>query len=176
MKVWDGTSETRSDPTVRRGPDGGDWKAITKELQATQEFVVNLAVNADAMPNLVKEVKARQDQLGSLQVAISKLEAPENLKLQMVELSVAVEELRSIYVHASEVLQTVNFLQRQLLNLGRRIDSHIEETKQNRSAFENQMTHRQRVNEKRWNDRLSKAEEQLGTISLALGLQKFGES
>lgn len=34
--IWDGTSPTRSDPTVYKRPDGADWNMITKQLQVCQ--------------------------------------------------------------------------------------------------------------------------------------------
>lgn len=175
MKIWDGTSESRSDPQVRKRPDGHDWKTITQELCNTQKFVVSLAANADDMPNLVEDIKARQRQLESVQDSISKLTVPDDLKIQIDGLQSDMETLRSIYVHASEVLETVRFLQRQLLNLNRRIDEHSAETDKRLTAFENRVAHWQRVMEERWSTRLDKAEDQLGAIALALNLKKFGD-
>lgn len=176
MDIWNGTSVTRPDPLVRKKPDGEDWKTIIEELQATQKFITSLAVNMDTMPNLLEDIKAYQKQLQSMQVAINQLTVPEDIKIQVIELSAEMKKLHSVYSHASEVLQTVNLLQRQLLNLGRHIDNHVEETNQKHISFENRVANWQRANEERWNDRLQKAEEQLGAISLALGLKKFGES
>jgi len=175
MKIWNGLSETRNDALIRKGPDGEDWKTITHELQATQEFLINLAANADAMPNLVENIKAKQKELSLLQVSMAKLTCPENVKKQVDQLEEEMVKLHSIYQHAAEVLQTVNFLQRQLLNLGRRIDEHIEKTDRSQLAFKNQVANWQRTQEERWHDRLKKAEEQLGAISLALGIKTFGE-
>ena len=175
MKIWDGTSETRDDPSVRKRPDGHDWRTITAELKATQQFVVSLAANANDMPNLVEDVKARQEQLESVQESISKLTVPDDLKVQIEELKGELEKLRSIYAHASEVLQTVRFLQGQLLNLNKRIDNHAEDTDQKIASLENRVAHWQRVNEERWSTRLDNAEEQLGAVALALGMKKFGE-
>jgi len=85
------------------------------------------------------------------------------------------EEMRSVYVHAGEVLQTVNLLQRQLLNLNTRINEHIEDNKTKRIAFENKVANWQRVTEARTEERLAKLEETSGTIGLALGIKKLGE-
>lgn len=175
MKIWDGTSETRDDPSVRKRPDGHDWRTITAELKATQQFVVSLAANADNMPNLVEDIKACHKQLESVQESISKLTVPDDVKAHVDELRIGMEKLRSIYVHASEVLQTVRFLQRQLLNLNKRIDDHAENTDQKIASLENRVAHWQRVSEARWGARLDKAEEQIGAIALALGMKKFGE-
>ncbi len=175
MKIWDGTSETRDDPSVRKRPDGHDWRTITAELKATQQFVISLAANANDMPNLVEDVKARQKQLESVQKSINKLTVPDDVKACVDKLKMDMEKLRSIYAHASEVLQTVRFLQQQLLNLNKRIDDHAENTDQKIASLENRVAHWQRVSEKRWSTRLDRAEEQLGAVSLALGLKKFGE-
>lgn len=175
MKIWNGLSATREDALIRKGPDGEDWKTITRQLQATQEFIVNLAVNADAMPDLVNDIKAKQRDLGSLQASIAKLTVPEDVMKRVDQLEDQMTKLRDIYSHAAEVLQTVNLLQRQLLNLGRRIDDHIEKSSRKQVAFENRVANWQRANEERWNIRLDKAEEQLGAVSLALGLKQFGE-
>jgi conjugal transfer/entry exclusion protein len=175
MKVWDGTSGTRIDPLVRKGPDGDDWRTITAELQATQKFVANLASNADVMPDLVGDIESKQGELESLQEAIAGLTLPEDVKARIDVLEEDLIKLHRIYTHAAEVLQTVNFLQRQLLNLGRRIDKHVEETARKSLAFENRVANWQRANEDRWHSRLEKAEEQLGAISLALGLKTYGE-
>jgi len=175
MKIWNGLSATREDALVRKGPDGEDWKTITRQLQATQEFVANLAANADVMPSLVADIKAKHNQLCSLQASIAQLTVPENVKTQVDQLEERLVKLRDIYEHAAEVLQTVNFLQQQLLNLGKRIDDHIEKSNRRLLAFENRIANWQRSNEERWNTRLNSAEEQLGAISLALGIKKFGE-
>ena len=175
MKIWNGTSSTRPDSLVRKGPDGEDWRTIIKELQATQRFLVNLAGNASDIPSLIEEVKALHKQILTLQIATCQLTVPEDVKARVNEIDVKIDKLHNIYAHAAEVLQTVNFLQRQLLNLGRRIDTHIEETDRKQLSLENRLASWQRINEEQWNDRLEKAEEQLGAISLAMGLKKFGE-
>ncbi len=175
MKIWNGLSSTRDDALVRKSPDGEDWRTITRELQTTQEFLANLASNADAMPDLVRAIKTKQREVSSLQAAIAGLSLPEDVKEQVAKLTEEMVKLHSIYKHAAEVLQTVNFLQRQLLNLGNRIDEHVQETDKSQRVFRNQFNSWQRTHEDRWDDRLKKAEEQLGAISLALGLKKFGE-
>lgn len=175
MKIWNGLSSTRDDMLVRKSPDGEDWRTITRELQTTQEFLVNLASNADAMPDLVSAIRTKQREVSSLQAAIAGLSPPEDVKEQVDKLAEEMVKLHGIYTHAAEVLQTVNFLQRQLLNLGRRIDEHVQKTDKSQLAFKNQFNSWQRIHEDRWDDRLKKAEEQLGAISLALGLKKFGE-
>jgi pimeloyl-CoA synthetase len=174
MKIWDGTSATRSDTLVRKGPDGEDWKTITKELQATQKFLISL-VGAEDLPDIVVEIKKLHNQILTLQVATGKLTVPEDVKTTVVEISAKIDKLHNIYAHAAEVLQTVNLLQCQLLNLGKRIDSHTEKTSRKHTSLENRVAAWQRASEGRWNERLDKAEEQLGAISLALGLKKFGE-
>lgn len=175
MRVWDGTSATRSDSLVRKSPDGEDWKTIVKQLRGTQTFLMNLADNASGMPSLLTEIEALHKQILTLQVATGKLTVPEDVKARVDEINVKVDKLHSIYAHAAEVLQTVNFLQRQLLNLGRRIDTHIEETDRKQLSLENRLANWQQTNEERWHNRLEKVEEQLGAVSLAMGLKKFGE-
>jgi uncharacterized protein Yka (UPF0111/DUF47 family) len=175
MKVWSGTSATRPDTLIRKSPDGEDWKQITKELQATQEFVVNLVANATVMPNLAEDIKAKEKKLDSLQDAIGKLTAPKDVKICITKLEDELGELRKIYKHASDVLQTVNFLQQQLLSLSRQMGKQAEEAKRNYGVFENRAANWQRANEERWNKRLEKAEDQIGAISLALGLKSFGD-
>jgi conjugal transfer/entry exclusion protein len=175
MKVWSGTSATRPDTLIRKSPDGEDWKQITKELQATQEFVANLVANATVMPNLAEDIKAKEKKLDSLQDAIGKLTAPKDVKICITKFEDELHELRKIYKHASDVLQTVNFLQQQLLSLSRQMGKHADETKRNYAVFENRATNWQRANEERWNKRLEKAEDQIGAISLALGLKTFGD-
>lgn len=175
MKIWNGLSETRDDALTRKGPDGEDWKTITRQLQTTQEFVINLATNADAMPDLVEDIKVKQRELSLLRASMAKLTVPEDVKKQVDQLEEEMTKLHDIYQHAAEVLQTVNFLQRQLLNLSRRIDEHIEESDRRQLAFENKVANWQRTNEERWNSRLEKAEEELGAVSLALGIKTFGE-
>jgi hypothetical protein len=38
--IWDGSSETRPDPSVLREPDAYDYRRIVRELQETQETVI----------------------------------------------------------------------------------------------------------------------------------------
>lgn len=175
MKIWPGTSATRPDPQANKSPDGSDWSAITKELRATQEYLLNLTLNADEMPDLVADIQARQKQLNSLKVSICQLTVPEDIMLRVKQLEEEMVKLHSIYTHAAEVLETVQFLQRQLLNLGKQITIHVEETERKHISFVNQVANWQRTNEERWITRLDSAEEQLGAIALALGLKKFGE-
>ena len=175
MKVWSGTSATRPDTLVRKAPDGDDWREITKELQVTQTFLRNLADNVDMMPNFAKDIKAKEKKLDSLQDAIGKLTAPKDVKICIAKFEDELRELRKIYKHASDVLQTVNFLQQQLLSLSRQMGKQAEEAKRNYGVFENRAANWQRANEERWNKRLEKAEDQIGAISLALGLKTFGE-
>jgi hypothetical protein len=175
MKVWDGTSPSRPDPLVRKSPDGVDWKTITGELQKLQTFVANLSDNAEEMPNVVEEVRKRARQICNLKTQLAGLTAPEDVMKRIAVLGEDLEEMRGVYVHAGEVLQTVNLLQRQLLNLNTRINEHIEDNKTKRIAFENKVTNWQRVNEARTEERLAKLEETSGIISLALSLKKFGE-
>ncbi len=175
MKVWDGTSPTRPDPLVRKGPDGVDWKTITDELQKLQTFVSNLSENAQEMPNVVKEVRKRARQISNLKSQIADLTAPEDMMKRIILMGEEMEALRSVYVHAGEVLQTVHLLQRQLLNLSARIDNHVGDNKTKRIAFENKVANWQRVNEARTEERLTKLEKDSGSLSLALGLKQFGE-
>jgi len=175
MKIWNGLSSSRDDALVRKSPDGEDWRTITRELQATQEFLANLASNADAMPDLVRAIETKKREVSSLQAAIAGLSPPEDVKKQVDKLAEEMVKLHGIYTHAAEVLQTVNFLQRQLLNLGNRIDEHVERIDKSQRAFRNQFNSWQRSHEDKWHDRMKKVEEQLGAISLALGLKKFGE-
>jgi DNA repair ATPase RecN len=175
MNIWDGTSATREDVQVRKAPDGDDWRTITQQMQMTQKFIANLASNADAMPDLLKDIEAKRQDLELLQNDIAKLTVPEDVKIRVDDLEREMDDLRLVYKHAAEVLTTVNFLQRQLLNLGRRIDNHVEEIGRQYTSFENRVANWQRANEDRWNKRLEKAEEQIGAISLALGLKTFGE-
>ena len=179
MHVWDGTSGSRSDATSGKSPDGKDWKAITKELQETQTFVTNLASNVDAMPNLLGDIEKKQEILDELQQEVDKLTAPEDvvLKIKAVEKKFEedLEEYRKMHKYASEVLRTVNIFQRQLSNLSRQMDKHIEETNRQHKSFENKAANWQRTNEARWIERLDTLENQLGELSLAFGLENFGE-
>ena len=179
MHVWDGSSGSRADPTSGKSPDGKDWKAITKELQETQTFVTNLASNVDAMPNLLGDIEKKQEILDSLQQEVDKLTAPEDvvLKIEALEKKFEedLEEYRKMHTYASEVLRTVNIFQRQLSNLGRRIDRHVEETNRQHKSFENKAANWQRINETRWIEKLDTLENQLGELSLAFGLKNFGE-
>jgi flagellar biosynthesis chaperone FliJ len=175
MKVWDGTSPTRPDPLVRKSPDGVDWKTVTDELRKVQTFVVNLADNAKEMPNIVEEVKRRARQINNLKAQISSLTAPEDVIKRVTKMGEELEEMRGIYAHAGEVLQTVSLLQRQLLNLSARIDDHIDENKTKRLAFENKVVNWQRDNERGVNERLDKLEKTSGAIALALSIKIYGE-
>ena len=179
MHVWDGTSGSRSDPTSGKSPDGKDWKAITRELQKTQTFVTNLASNVDSMPNLLGDIEKKQETLDELQHEVDKLTAPEDVVLKIKALEkkfdTDLEEYRKIHKYASEVLRTVNIFQRQLANLGRRMDKHTDEVTKNHKSFENKASNWQRTNEERWIERLDTLENQLGELSLALGLGNFGE-
>ena len=179
MQIWNGTSGSRLDPTSGKSPDGKDWKAITKELQETQTFVMNLASNVDVMPNLLEDIEKKQEILDSLQQEVDQLTPPRDvvLKIEALEkkFDTDLEEYRKIHTYASEVLRTVNFFQRQLANLGRHIDKHIEETNRQHKSFENKAANWQRTNEARWIERLDTLENQLGELSLAFGLKNFGE-
>lgn len=175
MNIWSGTSATRPDMLIRKAPDGEDWREITRELQATQEFLRNLADNVDIMPNFAKDIEVKEKKLDSLQDAIGKLTAPKDVKICITKLEDELHELRKIYKHASDVLQTVNFLQQQLLSLNRQMGKHADEAKRNYAVSENRTANWQRANEERWNKRLEKAEDQIGAISLALGLKTFGD-
>jgi DNA repair ATPase RecN len=174
MKVWDGTSPTRPDPLVRKGPDGVDWKTITGELQKLQTFVVNLSDNAKEMPNVVEEVKERAGEIRSLSAKISKLKVPEDVVKRVVAMEDKIEELWRVYSHAQEVLETVGLLQRQLLSLDERIDENIAASERSRVAFENRVANWQRTVSGRTDERLKKLEEDTGTIGLALGIKKLG--
>jgi len=45
--VWDGTSDSRPDADVKRGPDGEDWAKMTEEVQALQTQLQVLHIGAD---------------------------------------------------------------------------------------------------------------------------------
>ena len=159
MKVWDGTSPSRPDALVRKGPDGTDWKKITSEMQKVQTFVANLAANAEEMPNVVEEVKKRARQISNLKAQIAGLTAPEDVMKRIAVLGADLEEMRNIYVHADEVLQTVRLLQRQLLSMDARISESIEDANTKRIAFENKVANWQRITGERTEKRLKKLEE-----------------
>ena len=44
--VWDGTSGTRPDATVKRGPDGTDWRTLVGEVRALQTQLQPLGISA----------------------------------------------------------------------------------------------------------------------------------
>lgn len=174
MKIWDGRSDTRPDPSVRSGPDAADWKTITGELQETQKFVSNLAENVGIMPGLQKEISDRAAQIRKLGAELGKLTPPSDLWITIKTLGIELDALRGIYTHAAEVLETVQLLQQQILNLGRRIDSHIDDTSRWQRSMDNKVQTQQRVNEERVGTRLKALEDQLGVVSLALGMKSFG--
>lgn len=47
--IWDGSSETRPDPNVLREPDAYDYRRIVRELQETQETVIEAIELAHAI-------------------------------------------------------------------------------------------------------------------------------
>jgi hypothetical protein len=55
------------------------------------------------------------------------------------------------------------------------MDKHVEETTKSHKSFENKTSNWQRTNEARWIERLDILENQLGEMSLAFGLENFGE-
>lgn len=85
-KIWSGLSRTRVSMDQTKVPDHADWLAIVNELQATQQYILNLCDNLESMPNVAEEVKEAEALIIKLQTKIEALVPPKDLEQRFDEL------------------------------------------------------------------------------------------
>lgn len=83
-KVWDGRTNARPDLTVVQPPTHGDWLAMVAELQAAQEYLLNLSGNMDTMPNVGEAIKDAAAKIKVLDRELTRLSPPADLNREVV--------------------------------------------------------------------------------------------
>jgi hypothetical protein len=91
-QIWDGRSGSRKDLDCVKGPDHADWMAMLDELQATQEYILNLTNSMDAMPNVAQEIEESMARVEALARNLDTLTPPADLQADVDKLQKAVKE------------------------------------------------------------------------------------
>ncbi len=86
LKVWDGRTNARPDLTVVQPPTHGDWLAMVAELQAAQEYILNLAGNMDVMPDIGVAIRDVDNKIKVLDYELAQLLPPDDLNQEVAEM------------------------------------------------------------------------------------------
>lgn len=86
QKVWDGRTRIRPDLSVVQPPTHGDWLAMLAELQAVQEYILNLSGSTDAMPNIGEAIKDVNTRIKDLDKELDRLSPPADLNQEVAQM------------------------------------------------------------------------------------------
>ena len=99
--IWDGRTATRIDLDAVRPPDHNDWVVLLGEIQSMQGYILSLAGNMEAMPDLNKEIMEAETKLNVLLEELARLAPPADLhglvadlQRELTEVDVRVEHER----------------------------------------------------------------------------------
>jgi len=92
-EVWDGTTPRRLSLDAVTAPDHSDWMALTRELQATQRYILNLSGSLEAMPNFDKLFKEAAARINSLFSELELLTPPADLQGDIAAMQQKLENL-----------------------------------------------------------------------------------
>ncbi|MCK9437131.1 MAG: hypothetical protein M0Q12_07995 [Synergistaceae bacterium] len=163
-RIFNGTHAQRPDLSTVKGPDHLDYILLSKELQAVQEYLLNLASNTTLMPNLTQALEEAYQQIKNLKAEVSKVTPPKVLKAALETLQAKVEEidcrkqLANIQSELLTIKDSIAKNQLQMLQLQRDFAQDVK-------GFQNKLTNQFQKLEKEANKRLDDTEERLDKVN-----------
>jgi len=91
--IWDGRTATRNDLDAVRPPDHTDWVVLLGELRSMQGYILSLAGNMEAMPDLNKEITEAKTKLNVLLAELERLAPPADLHGLVADLQRELEDV-----------------------------------------------------------------------------------
>ena len=164
-KVFDGTHQQRPDLAAIIPPEYVDYIILTRELAATQEYLLNLAQNNEIMPDLDGILKAAIKKIEAVQKDVKKVTPPARLKVRLGKLETKIKELdsrkavASIRSEMASLRDTIDTNQLQVLRLQ---ESFANEVK----GFQNRMLNMFKKLEQEATDRLDDLEDKMSKVHL----------
>ena len=92
-EIWDGRTATRPDLGAVRPPDHTDWIVLMGELQTMQRYILNLAGNKEAMPDLNGAIIEAEAKLEGLLKELQRLAPPADLHSIVADLQREVKDI-----------------------------------------------------------------------------------
>jgi DNA anti-recombination protein RmuC len=137
--IWNGESATRQDAALFRAPDEADYQAIVGELRAVQEYVLNLANNLKAMPDLPARINEVDSRTADLLAELENVNAVD-LQASLAELKADVEN------HVKEkndiLFRLVNTVRQRLQAVEKLVESFTTETDAKVDAIDQKVSRR----------------------------------
>jgi exonuclease VII large subunit len=169
IRVWDGTTPTRSNLSDVKNPDHMDYIFLVVELQKLQEAFLYLVQNIELMPNLQGELDKALNTIVALQEQLTALTPPQDLKdkIENFERALSEQDTRKklATLHGtSEGLRTqVDKHQLQVLELQKTFATQV-------TAFQSKIWNALQKLERDMQSRLEATEEQLKDVSVKLSI------
>ena len=172
IKVWDGSSQTRTDLSSIKNPDHGDYVRIVTELQKLQVAFLNTLQNIELIPNLQGEFDKALAAIVAVQEKIKKLTPPPVLdeKLQSLEQAFVDQspkkDLASLRQDIVALKLQCDKNQLQVLRLQEAFSTQV-------AGFQNRVWNTIKTLEKDLRERLAVAEKKLESVSTITTIQKL---
>ena len=137
-RVWDGKSPTRTDLSASKNPDASDWQALSGELQAAQNYLLLLASNMHALPNLPAALEEVECQLTNLKLKADELSVPDDVVKEVADLrrQIAKYDLRESH---NNLRSSVKRLFIRLKQLDTAFKAYRDETTKSSAEFQAQV-------------------------------------
>lgn len=174
IKVWDGSSQTRTDLSSIKNPDHGDYVRIVTELQKLQAAFLNTLQNIELIPNLQGEFDKALEAIVAVQEKIKKLTPPPTLneKIQNLEQALADQnpkkDLTSLRQDIVALKLQCDKNQLQVLRLQEAFATQV-------TGFQNRVWNTIKALEKDLKERLEIAEKKLESVSIGTSIRKLLE-
>jgi predicted nucleic acid-binding Zn-ribbon protein len=164
-KVFDGTHGARPEMSSVVPPEFLDYVILTREIAATQAYILNLAKNTEIMPDLDGILKEAIAKIEGVQQEVKKVTPPARLKVRMGKLEDKIKELdarKAVDNLRSELASLRDTIDNNQLQVLRLQDSFSKDVK----GFQNRMLNMFKTLEQDATDRLASLEEKMSKVHL----------
>lgn len=157
-KIFNGRHAGRESLSNVRAPNHSDYMILVHEIQAVQEYLLNLTQNTKIMPELANELSLAKTQLVNLQCAIQEITPPDELlgRLEKLETQVQTIDVRKQIAMARCDIETqrtvLASIQLEVLKIRDSIGQEV-------TGFQNRMYNMFQNLQKETLDRIEKLEE-----------------
>lgn len=172
-KIWDGRSATRSNLTDICAPGHEDWCTITREMQATQRYLLDLTDTLETMPNLKQAIEDGRSNIAAYLRKVKDMALPADLKKDVEAVKERIDKLDGISERLDTLIRLVQALQQQLFAHTADYQKFKNNVKKYEQGMENKTRLRMGQFEKTTNERVQELTQRINDISELLSFQQI---
>jgi len=170
-KIWDGRSAARSNLTDICAPGYEDWCTITRELQATQRYLLDLTDTLETMPNLKQLIEDGRSNIAAYLRKVKDMTLPADLKRDVKAVEKRIDKLDGIDERLDTLIRLVQALQQQLFAHTADYQKFKDNVKKYEQGMENKTRLRMGQYEKATSKRVQELTQRVNDISELLSFQ-----